>query len=664
MAVFEIQGPDGGIYEVDAPDERAAVSGFQKFSSNQQPAASEPAADKYQTAATQERDTLQSKGVDTGAGFARRFIHGRTFGLDDELLAAASTPLEMIKRGTFNPAEGYRYAKAREDLIMDDSRKETGVLGSIAEIGGGVGTGLDAARSGITFARNLAPNAGLAARSAAAAGDGLGFGVLSGAAEGNSLSERGGNAAIGGIAGGLLGGALPGAMALGGQVAAPFISNIAARINPEGYATRQLARALSESGRNVPQVAGDVSTAAAEGQGMFTVADALGNPGQRLLSSVTRAPGAGRTEAVEFLERRQGGQGRRISNALTEGFDSPQTAEQLRGAMTGARDTEAAAAYGAARNNAGRVDVTPAINNLDRVIGTQPGQVLTPANDSIEAVLTPFRQRLARVNPDDFEAVQRIRGDMADAAQSAIQSGQGNRARLIRDAVRQLDTAMEGASTGFRDANRNFAQSSRNIDAIDQGRDAALRGRTEDTIPAFQGLTPEGQTGFRTGYVDPLIQQAQGAAFGANKARPLINDAFADEAGAMAPGNPLMQRRIGRENTMFETRHHALGGSKTVENLADDGALGIDPSIITNIVTGNFAGAARGVLSAGTNLLTGNTAEVREALARMLLERGQARGVQNALTQAQALINRTHQTMQLLSRGAMGGAATLPSQRQ
>jgi hypothetical protein len=150
--------------------------------------------------------------------------------------------------------------------------------------------------------------------------------------------------------------------------------------------------------------------------------------------------------------------------------------------MTGARDTAADAEYGAVRNDAAPVDLVGTINHLDGIIGTEAGQVLTPANDSVEAALTPFRQRLARVNPDDFAAVQRIRGDMADQAQAAMQAGHGNRSRIIGGAVRQLDAAMDAASPGFRQANANFRQASQNIDAIGEGRDAAMRGRTEDTI--------------------------------------------------------------------------------------------------------------------------------------------------------------------------------------
>lgn len=623
-------------------------------------ASSSPKPNQYQQAAIEERDQLQSQGIDTGAGYTRRVAHGVTFGADNTLLAAAQTPLEMIKRGTFDPREGYNFAKAREDLIMDDARKNTGALGTALEIGGGVGSGIGLARGGISFARGLAPEAGLLARSAASAGDAAAIGGFSGAMEGDGLRERGINALKGAGIGAVAGGATPVALNILGAAASPIISNIRARVNPTGFAQSQVARGVSESGMTPQQIASQVAQAGNEGQGMFTVADAMGNAGQRMLASTARAPGQARTDVVNFLDSRQAGQGRRVSNALAEGFDSPQTAAQTEARLTAARTAEADANFGNVRANAGQVDVVPAINNLDRNIGTGPGQVITPANDSVEAVLTPFRQRLSRVDPNDFEAVQRIRFDMADAAQAARQQGYNNRARLIGHAVDQLDTAMNAASDGYRAANARFAQQSRNIEAVGQGRDAAMRGRTEDVIPRFQGLTPEGQQAFRAGYVDPLIAQTQGAAFGVNKARPLINDAFQAEAGVMAPGNPLMQRRIGRENTMFQTRNAATGNSKTAENLADDAAMGVDPTLVGQVLQGNWSGALRSVLASGSNALSGNTPAVRQAVADILMTRG---GNVNA-AQFQRMIDQTVQRIQSvqnmarsLGRGASGGLA-------
>jgi hypothetical protein len=107
----------------------------------------------------------------------------------------------------------------------------------------------------------------------------------------------------------------------------------------------------------------------------------------------------------------------------------------------------------------------------------------------------------------DFAAIQRVRGDLSDTIQSADRAGAGNKARLLRGLLRQIDTAMENASEGHLAANKAFSQASRDIEAVQTGREAAMRGRTEDTIPRYQSLSPQGQGAFRSVYVDPLSAQ-------------------------------------------------------------------------------------------------------------------------------------------------------------
>lgn len=658
MGTFTIDAPNGKSYTIEGENAQGALAALKKHLGE----AEAPTPDKYQQAAIDEQAALKTAGGDEGAGFTRRLAHGATLGADSTILAGLTTPLEMIKRGTFNPVEGYNYAKAREDKIMGDARENTGALGTAAEVLGGGVSGAGLAQGGVTAGRFLAPNAGFFARSGASAADAAGLGAATGAMEGNGLQERLTNALKGAGIGAGVGLVTPAALKLLGAVASPIVSNIRARMNPAGYAEGQVARAIHESGVSPDDLSLRAVQAANEGQPQFTLADSMGNSGQRMLSTVARAPGEGRTAVVDALEGRQAGQGRRVASSLAEGFDAPQTAAQARTAMTAARDTAADAEYGAVRNGAAnsQVDVVPALNNLDRNIGTAPGQDLTPANDSIEAALTGYRQRLARVNPDDFEAVARVRGEMADDARTALQSGRGNRARLIGQAVRELDTAMEGASPGWRTANANFRQRSQDIDAIDAGRQAAMRGRPEDTVPTFQGQSPAGQGAFRTGYADPLIEQAQSAPSGANKARPLTSDAFRDEAAAIAPGNDMMQRRIGREMTMFETRNAALGGSKTIDNANDHAAMGVDPHLIGQVLTGNWHGAVRSALAAGHNMLSGNTPQVRKGIADILLQNGANISPQ----QLRAMVNNTVARIQYVQnvarnvgRGAAGGLA-------
>jgi hypothetical protein len=618
--------------------------------------------DKYKQAAIDEQQAMQAKGIDTGAGYTRMLAHGATLGADSTLLAGLETPLEMLKRGTFNPVEGYNYAKAREDQIMNSARASTGALGTGAELLGGAVSGGGLAKAGVSAASALAPDAGLIARTLASMADASALGGFSGAMEGNSLEERLSNAGKGALMSAAVGGVTPAAMKLVSAATAPITSNFRAWMNPEGYAQSQVARAINESGQTPTQIGDAVQQAAQEGQPQFNVADAMGNAGQRLLATTARSPGTARTQVVDALDSRQATQGRRISNALTEGFGTPQTAAQTETAMTGARDTAADAAYGAVRNDAQPVNVSNAIAKIDETLSPGVNQIASPgsgiANDSVENALQGFRSRLTdgRSNLTDFSAVQRVRGDLSDAVQAAQRAGAGNRARLLGGVLRQLDASMELASPGFKQANADFAQASSDIGAVQTGRDASARGRTEDVIPASQSLSPAGQQGFRAGYVDPLIAQTQGAAFGANKARPLINDAFQQEAGAMAPGNDLMQRQIGRENTMFQTRNAATGNSKTIENANDDAAMAVDPHLIMQAATGNWHGALRTLIASGADALTGNTPAVRQHVADILLRNGTNVSGPALDSMVSDTINRIR-TMQVLARNSGRAAA-------
>jgi hypothetical protein len=65
--------------------------------------------DKYQQAAIDERDALQAKGIDTGAGYTRRLAQGATFGWGDEIMAGLSI------QGARKPHHGRRAKEYRTD---------------------------------------------------------------------------------------------------------------------------------------------------------------------------------------------------------------------------------------------------------------------------------------------------------------------------------------------------------------------------------------------------------------------------------------------------------------------------------------------------------------------------------------------------------------------
>lgn len=689
MGTFTIDAPNGKTYTIEGDNAQGALAALKQHLGEK----AAPTSDKYQQAAIEEDKAIG--GAD--AGLTRRLTHGATLGADSTILAGLETPLEMIRQGTFNPAEGYRYAKAREDLIMNKARENTGALGTAAEMLGGGVSGAGLANAGVTAGRMLAPNAGLIARSLASGADAAGLGAFSGAMEGDGLQERATNALKGGVLSGVLGAGAPGAMKLLGAVGAPIFAHLQARSDPAAYGGRQVARAIHESGISPDDLSLNTIQAANEGQGAFNLADALGNAGQRMLRAAASGPGEGRTKIVGALEGRQGDQGRRLASALREGFDSPQTAEQTRSAMAQQASNEATANYAPVKAEMQPIDVSKPVALANRSIspgadmdalaqGRVPTDLAARADverqesviaDPIKAAVKQARSYLAapELTSSNVHMAFRAKTNIDQMIATATEKGQGGMvAELvpIRDA---LDEALANTSKNYAGARDAYRIAQARLKALDLGKELGAKPvRSEDAIRQFGALPDaEAQQAFRVGYADPQIAQVQGGAFGTNKARPFTTDATRDEFNAFAaPGRAeQLQRRIGREMTMFETRNAALGGSKTDMNLADSEAMGVDPhllSIVGQIGTGNWHGAVHTALSAGKNMLTGNTAEVRREVANILLQNGgniSAHQLREMVNNTVARIQFVQNIARNVGRGAAGGLAVAgPGQRR
>lgn len=686
MATFEMTGPDGGTYHVEAPDEHAAIAAFSAFhGAGAATASAPPPPDKYQQAAI---DDTKAAGADEGAGFTRRLAHGATLGADTTILAGLTTPLEMIKRGTWSPAEGYNYAKAREDRIMDDARQNTGALGTAAELLGGGVAGGGLAKAGVTAARFLAPEAGLTTRTLASAADAGGLGAFSGAMEGNGLQERATNALKGGAMGVAAGAALPLGTALLSSAVRPITSNLRAWHDPEGYAQSQIARAVAESGQTPAALGQAVTDANAAGQ-PFTLADAMGNPGQRMLSTVTRAPGEGRTAAVNFLENRQAGQGERVGDILDDALGAGGTARQTTDQLTQTARNESAPFYQKSLGN------KPVWNERIQQFFDDP----VTTGGLREGVAVQRLESLAagkKFDPNDYaithfnEAGDPVLGAVPNMRTiNLIKKGWDNQLEAYRDGTtgklnldekgRALDAVrrsflkeVDAVNPEYALARALYAGPAQVRDAVTAGAKAASRGRAADNIARFNALTAPSQQGHRIGYADTLAAKIEGAAPGRNKVPALSTPKAQAELGAqslhqgpVAPGqlDPL-QQRLAREQTMFETRNQALGGSRTADNLADSDAMGVDPHLVGQVITGNWHGAIGSVLRAGHTAMTGNTPAVREAVGRMLTNQGVTpANLQQAIGRTVARIQFVQNIARNLGRGAAAGlAVTGPGQ--
>jgi hypothetical protein len=188
--------------------------------------------------------------------------------------------------------------------------------------------------------------------------------------------------------------------------------------------------------------------------------------------------------------------------------------------------------------------------------------------------------------------------------------------------ARELDAALETASPAYRGANDDFARASRVIGAVDEGAEMARPStRASDNVARFGAMTPDEQAAARSGYGDRQMArvEAQAGPF-TNRARPFTSAKSTMERGALALDPGLLDRRIGRENTMFETSRQALGGSQTADNLADAAeSAGYDSNAIVNLITGNFGTGARQILQAVTGAARGQNEETRRIITRALM---------------------------------------------
>jgi hypothetical protein len=110
--------------------------------------------DKYQQAAVAERDAANKAGGGdvTSYGLSGQMLNGAMFGALPTVMGALTTPFEMAKHGTWDPSEGYEYAKANQNLALADTNANHPIAGPVANIAGGVLSGAGLANAGLTFA--------------------------------------------------------------------------------------------------------------------------------------------------------------------------------------------------------------------------------------------------------------------------------------------------------------------------------------------------------------------------------------------------------------------------------------------------------------------------------------------------------------------------------
>ena len=624
MAIFEVQGPDGKTYEVEAPTMEAAAEAIGSFG----------AMPKGGSSVNQEGlADFQNRALTFGANAAQ----GMSFGLGDEAYGAIAGIKSMMGGGEYLPAYRAERDDARADMATISERYPNAATGGY-----------------LTGAAIPALTASPLATGESMLGT-MGRSGLLGMTEGGL--QGAGNADGRGIVGETIKGGLIG---LGAGIAAPAVigaATLAKRGLFEGLpqmfgrasqtkANRAIADALMRSGKTAPDVDALIAAATRDGQPEFRLMDALGLPGQRAANGLTRAGGAPGDEVADFLATRQSGQPERVGAFVEDAFGvKGTTAAKTQQGLIDARSTAADAAYDAARGNAAPVDIRGALGVIDARTGGMAGSGVT--GDGIDAKLLGYRSRLAaQPGPDgvmrelsDFDRVLGVKQAIQDDIGAAVRAGRNNEARELGKLVKELDAALEGSSDMYRTANDGFRSASKVIDAVDEGAMMATRGRAADNVPRFGAMAAAEQGAARTGYGDRLLAQLETmSAPTANRAKPLLSPKRAMESDAMATDPRLYADRLGRENVMWETQNRALGGSRTADNLADQGAMdGISGEVMkagkaaANLQFGDMVSKVAGALGP---ILKGQNEPTRMLIAQALMSSNAGQVLAPAIAQA------------------------------
>ena len=590
------------------------------------PAANPPQMDAYQQSAQERLAKDEAAGLYGGKDdYSGKFAEGAGLGWYDELQAGARAGLgTLLHPGSSMPfSERYKHEKAYEEAKRQHRTERTGAAGTAAEIAGGIVPGLVAAGSGATLMR---AGQGLIPSIAAGAGEGAAYGAISGA--GSNDKDRIGGAIGGGLTGGVLGGAAP--VIVGGvkTAAAPIVSNIHARINPKGYAENQLAKTLERSGRSAADVTQSIADANAAGQSNYVLADALGESGQKQLGGLMKSPGAMKQEAADYLLARNRGMGRQVGGFVDDAFNTHgNTAQDYIELMENARSKAGDVRYDAARASAGPVDLNRTLSTLEDIrdpagVLSSPtaGQTVAPGGVERAAQLIG-REGAGPTGAADFNVMLDTKRQIGDIANEATRAGRGYEASQVGRVQRELDSALQQASPGYRRANDTFSRMSRPMEGVEAGQRAVGRGRAADNINNFNRMERPEQQGFRVGYADKLNEGLGGPSAG-GKINEMLHGDVADEIGAFAsPGRAdMLNEQLQRSADMIRTGNIANGGSPTAELLGQQADIGIDPiAAAGQLMGGNIGGAIKSVLGGLSNGMNGNTEAVRNQLIPMLL---------------------------------------------
>lgn len=659
MPKYRITAPDGGTYEVEAPEGASEQDVLTYAQSQFQGPTRSPldiAADEEVKAARAERHPATTFISDTLSAASRGIPAIGSY--MDELNAAISSGAHTLTGGTlgrpYDEALAYRRA---QDRAADAEAPVASVIGQTA--GGLLGAGplVKAA----TIPSTLLGRVGAGAATGAASGGVYGYGLGEG-----STQNRLDTARTGAKYGAGFGAALP----LAGAAIAPVASKIGSALSPtlarikdgpQAAAEKILADRLAKAGSSPAATRLELqrgqTEAATLGKGRAALAETIADTSdemQRLAGSVYRTGGEAADVVKGALETRQRGpvnafarqqQGPKGQMAdIADAFDrallikSSGSAFKTDKALLAAQKAEGDKLYRAARKNSEPFDLNPVADDMRAVIAdyTPTSSMGKKLNRALNLFSTSKKEFIPVADVRRFDAAKKELDDMIETAGRA---GQGNLKRELTGLKDKLLVAVHqpdklGAPTRnitYANARNSWGSAAENRDAIEKGR-RALREDSDMTAEVFAGMSQGQQKLFRIGMRD-AIKKSLGTKRASNNALLLFEQKRVQDLmreviprsrkGKFADRPDRFGKYLQRQGRMAETRNIALGGSPTARNIGDDLEMAND--VLGNIYnrwrsSPTITNMAFEAVAAAGNKVFGFRQDVAVRLAKMLME--------------------------------------------
>lgn len=484
MATFEISGPDG-VYEVVAPDEKAAVAAFKKMPQQKaQPEATIPETDEMgmlrsgipqgpQASMPYSEQMGHVGGALDSTG--RMLANGATFGLADK----AAGGMNYLTGNAPSYDAGVKSERGKTQAVRDANPVAAGVGEAVGGLAGGAGL----VRSGVTLAGRV--GSGLFPRFLGYGLEGAGYGAAHGA--GNTYSDNTGdyaaNAGKGAVLGGGIGAALPVAGSVAGagyRVGSAFLGP---RVEGAGRGASAMLRGAAQADeaglRNLSQL-GPEGMLPDAGPAMLGLAQGAGT-----------GTGAGRSSLINALQDRDSGTADRLLRSLDHNLGPAPIPSRVEAGLSGDR-AQAAQGYAPVMANARAVNTQGLADTLD----TASVNLRGPAQHAVQRVraMLDIHGSPGTLDPNPqtlLSTRQAIDGLMEGEVNPAV-------IRELTFARQAVDTELARAAPGIKAVDAQISELHRQSAGVPRGGQVLDTGKTairpsELVAEMQQGSNPQGQ---------------------------------------------------------------------------------------------------------------------------------------------------------------------------